>query len=216
MKNVCVVTLLMFTSTLLSAAELYTEFPNAINKSEKYVFYSHGYIVEGENEKPVHPRWGVYDFPLIKKHLSDDFYNLIAYHRAARSEPFHSAKRLANDVNRLIEAGVEPANITLIGFSRGGALSILASNELKNNYIRVIVLAGCAGLIKEHSSVQIYGNVRSIYETSDQVGSCQFLIDRSESVTSFEEIAISTGKEHGAFYLPRESWIKPVKNWIVQ
>mgnify|MGYP001197410146 CR=1 FL=1 len=69
-------------------------------------------------------------------------------------------------------------------------------------------------LIKKHTQVKVYGHVKSIYETSDQVGSCQFLIDRSDDVASFNEISISTGKSHGAFYNPLPVWVEPVKQWI--
>ena len=46
------------------------------------------------------------------------------------------------------------------------------------------------------------------------VGSCQFMNNQSTNVSSFKEISISTGKEHGAFYKPISEWIKPVKMWL--
>jgi hypothetical protein len=52
------------------------------------------------------------------------------------------------------------------------------------------------------------------FENSDAVGSCQFLIDRSNRVNTFKEISIVTGKQHGAFYNPLPEWVVPVKNWI--
>lgn len=201
-------------SSLSYGGELFEKFPEVIQPDEKYVFYSHGYIVEGLNPTPKHKTWGVYDFPLIKQKLTDPDYNLIAYHRAAQTNPYKFAKKLGQDVNRLISAGVKTENITLIGFSRGGAISILTSNELKLEKVSTIILAGCAGLIKSNPDVQIYGDVLSIFETSDQVGSCNFLINRSTNVSSFHELSISTGKSHGAFYEPKAEWLIPVKNWI--
>jgi hypothetical protein len=53
-----------------------------------------------------------------------------------------------------------------------------------------------------------------MFETSDSVGSCQFFIDQSPQVTSFKEIAISTGQGHGAFYRPIPKWVIPVKAWL--
>lgn len=196
------------------SGEIYEEFPDKVDPNQKYVFYSHGYIVEGGNERPVHPRWGVYDFPSVKEGLGDKSYNLIAYHRHKDSNSLEYAKNLANEVNSLIEVGVPAENITLVGFSRGGAITIIASNELKNEKVNFVILAGCAGLIKSNPKIQLYGRVLSIYETSDQVGSCNFLRERSNGVESFSEIAISTGKEHGAFYLPKEEWMVPLKQWF--
>lgn len=200
-------------TTMLCVANA-SPFPAKINPNAFYVFYSHGYIVEGNNPKPVHPRWGVYDFPAVTKALSDENYILIAKHRPSGIKPFDYAKILSQEVTTLLEANVPASHITLVGFSRGGALTILASDILQNNQLNFVVLAGCAGFIKRNPKLKIYGNVLSVYETSDQVGSCDFVIERSPNVTQFNEIAISTGKEHGAFYLPRNEWLIPVKKWI--
>ena len=195
------------------AGTIYSQFPTEIDPHGHYVFYSHGFIVEGTNPKPVHKTFGVYDFIAVKEALTDESYHLIAYHRPEGTEPFTFAKKLAVDVEVLISAGVAESNISLVGFSRGGALSILAANELKRTHINLIILAGCAGLIKNHTSVKAYGKVYSIFERSDQVGSCQFLIDRSD-VTKFEELSINTGLSHGAFYKPKDEWLLPIKKWL--
>jgi hypothetical protein len=211
------VTCLFVTTGYISnsfAGELYTSFPTKINADEKYVFYSHGYIVEGDNETPVSSRWGMYDFPLIKKTLSDEKYNLIAYHRPKDTNPRTFAKKLALDIKTLVKSGVQYKNISLVGFSRGGAITVLTSNEVKSDEMNIIILAGCGSFVTNNQEVKAYGNVYSIYETSDGVGSCQHLIDRSVHVKHFEEIAISTGKEHGAFYTPIPEWSIPVKRWI--
>ncbi len=207
--------LLALGSFCCHGGELYGAFPDKVEPGEHYVFYSHGYIVEGDDTRPVHPKYGVYDFPAVLDALKHESYNLIAYHRAKNTEPFGYAKNLADDVRALMAKGVAPEQITLLGFSRGGALSVLAANELKQPGIKVAILAGCAGLVKSHPEVKVYGRVLSVYETSDRVGSCRFLIDRSQDVSAFEELAISTGKGHGAFYLPREEWVTPLKRWLV-
>ncbi|GLX85356.1 hypothetical protein tloyanaT_16080 [Thalassotalea loyana] len=213
-KSLALFGLLAPITAFAKGGKVFDTFPEKIMPDDAYVFYSHGYIVEGDNPTPEHPEWGVYDFPQVKAKLSDPSYNLIAYHRPKNTEPFSFAKQLADDVRKLLAAGVKPQNITLIGFSRGGALSILTNHELQLPDIKTIILAGCAGLVASHKAVKVTGNVYSIYETSDQVGSCQFLIDRSDKVNTFNEIAISTGKSHGAFYLPREEWLTPAKQWI--
>lgn len=181
----------------------------------KYVFYSHGYIVEGKNPKPIHSRWGVYDFPAIKRSLMDSRYQLIAYHRPEGTEPFEFAEKLSEEVRTLIKRGVEPENITFVGFSRGGVISILVSDMLKNENLNYAILAACGPYINDNESIKLYGNVLSIRETSDDlVGSCDELAARSTKLISFQEISISTGEEHGAFYRPRPEWIDPLREWI--
>jgi hypothetical protein len=196
------------------AGKLYTSFPQKINADEKYVFYSHGLIVEGDNLMPVDERWGVYDFIAVRKALTDPSYNLISYHRPNKTVPVEFAEKLARDVRKLMAAGVKPENITLLGFSRGGEITLLASDKLRLDKINTILLAVCGGFVKDHKEYQAYGNVYSIYETSDFAGSCQFLKDRNKKIHSFQETSISTGKEHGTFYQPLPQWLDQVKAWL--
>ncbi len=44
---------------------------------------------------------------------------------------------------------------------------------------------------------------------------CPQLVERSHP-KSFEEIVISTGKKHGAFFLPRDEWMKPLQAWVAR
>ncbi len=189
--------------------------PETIDASQVFVFYSHGYIVEGDNPTPVHDRWGVYDFPAIKQHLSDPNYQLIATHRAANTPPFDYAQSLASQVSTLKAAGVPAHNIFLVGFSRGGFITAIASSYIKDTDVNYVILAACTSGLARNEDITIHGHLFSMYETSDTVGSCNDVVDRSpESITSYQEISISTGEEHGAFYRPIDEWVVPVKQWI--
>lgn len=199
---------------LVHAGKTYEQFPDKVDPNKNYVFYSHGKIVEGTNTNPIHPRWGEYEFPAVKEALSSNKYTLVAYHRPENTNPKKFALKLSNDVQKLISLGVKAKNISLVGFSRGGEITILASNNLQNPDVNIILLASCANFMKNIEVFKVYGKVSSIYETSDMVGSCQFLINQSSNVSSFNEISISTGKEHGAFFKPIPEWVKPVKRWL--
>mgnify|MGYP005993037789 FL=1 len=204
----------MLLSSNCIANNIYENFPREIKSNERYVFYSHGFIVEGQNPTPINPRWGMYDFPEIKKVRSDDSYSLMAYHRTKNTAPRLFAKKLAKAANNLINEGVKPENITFVGFSRGGAITVLTSNYLASDKVNFVILAGCSKFVKNNPELEVFGNIFSVFETSDGVGSCQFLIDRSKKVKTFKELSITTGKEHGAFYNPLPEWIIPVKKWL--
>ncbi|GAA5218508.1 alpha/beta hydrolase [Corallincola platygyrae] len=194
---------------------MFDSFPEQINENGKYVFYSHGFIVEGTNPTPVHDRWGVYDFPAIKAALADSDYHLIAYHRPKGTDPFAHAQRLANDVGRLLKSGVPANQITIMGFSRGAFITALTSHNLEQTPVNTILLAGCGRIISsKYADIKMNGAFLSVYETSDGAGSCDKLRNRSSRITSFDEWSISTGKEHGAFYRPIPEWVGPVKQWI--
>lgn len=200
--------------SLAWAAESFS-LPENIDSNAQYVFYSHGFIVEGDDPTPVHAQWGKYDFPAIKKALSDPTYHLIAFHRPEKTNPFKYAEKLAKQVNTLLENGVPAQNISLVGFSRGGFITAITSSYLKNREINFVILAACTSGLASREEIAIHGHLLSVYETSDSVGSCNEVVARSgDSVNSYREISISTGKDHGAFYTPRKEWLLPVKSWV--
>ncbi|WP_248290985.1 hypothetical protein [Pseudoalteromonas arctica] len=81
--------------------------------------------------------------------------------------------------------------------------------------IDVVILAACTSGLATKVEIAIYGHLFSVYETSDSVGSCDNVVARNiNTVSSYKEISISTGKEHGAFFTPRKEWIVPVKAWL--
>lgn len=197
------------------AVDLYDHFPEAIHAHERYVIYSHGLIVEGDNPKPISPKYGEYDFPGIKQALfRGGGFNLIAYQRPKNADYEAYVETLKSWVKRLIDAGVRPGRISLVGFSRGGQTTSYASSDLASYGINTALIAICKdGDFERDPPLVLGGNLLSIYETSDELGSCAKLAARSH-LTSFKEISISTGKGHGAFFQPLPEWIQPLKAWI--
>ena len=199
-----------------AAVEIYDKFPDNIHAGERYVIYSHGLIVEGNDPRPVSPLYGQYDFPGIKQSLfGGGGFNLIAFQRPKSTDDGY-ADTLKVWVRRLLDAGVKPSRITLIGFSRGAGLTALASNGLASDGINTALLAICeGGEVAQAPGLILGGNFLSIYETSDALGSCDKLAARSH-LKSFEEVPISTGKKHGAFFQPLPEWMGPLKTWIAK
>lgn len=197
------------------ASPIFDKIPDEIDPNAKYIFYSHGYIVEGEDPTPVHPGWGMYDYPAILEKLTGFGAVVISEHRKAKSSPTTHAEKLKNQVSTLLEMGVPQRNITLIGFSRGGYITALASNAIQKTDINYVLLAACTTSMSRDEDIVLTGHVLSIHESSDSVGSCDEVIKRNpKAVSSFKEIEIFTGLEHGAFYRPTEAWISPIKSWL--
>ena len=198
------------------AVELYDSFPETIHANERYVVYSHGLIVEGKDPRPISPKYGQYDFPGIKEALFEggDF-NLIAYQRPKSPDDAYVGT-LKSWVRQLLDAGVKPSHITLVGFSRGAQLTAFASADLAPVGINTALLAICEdGDLHRDPALVLGGNLLSIYETSDQLGSCVKLAARSH-LSSFKEVPITTGRSHGAFFQALPEWLQPLKSWIAE
>jgi hypothetical protein len=213
----CLLVLAPLAGQAAQGPQIYSDLPKDIDAAGRYVFYSHGRIVEGDNEKPVSPDFGVYDFPAVRQALFDGAgFNLIAYHRPRDADVGTHVAMLESWVRKLVQAGVKPSRITLIGFSRGAALTARASSGLRDLGINTAILAMCLdGDIKADPPLVLGGHFLSVYETTDEVGSCAKLGQRGK-LSSFEEVAITTGLRHGAFFKPMPQWVTPLKDWIAR
>lgn len=218
MKKLIIILTVFFTIPL-HAGNIFTDVPEKIDESKKYVFYLHGAIIEQGDSKPTHPRYGLYDYPAILSALVATDIELISEQRKLNTDSLFYAKKLVSQINDLIGLGVIPQNITVVGFSKGAGITVITSSLLQNGKVNFAIMATCGEWYDtrpELKELRLVGNILSIYEETDIAGSCQQLVKRSPSITSFQEVAIQTGKEHGAFYLPRNEWLKPLTAWINQ
>jgi len=179
------------------------------------IIYLHGKIIEDEGPTPVHPRWGLYDYPAVIAALESRGARVISEERERRTDIYEYAGVVISQIERLISRGVAPERIVVVGFSKGGVILIHVSSFLRRPEIRYVPLAACGSWIENFPQLQLTGNVFSVYEKSDDLaGSCKKSNNKNNELKSFEELRINTGKEHGAFYLPRGEWIDPVLDWI--
>jgi hypothetical protein len=182
---------------------------------ETYLFYLHGRIVEDAGPTPTHPRFGLYDYPAIVEALGSRGATVVSEVRKSATETDQYARKTIENIEKLISEGVSPGQIIVAGFSKGGGIAIQISRLLGRPEVRYVLLAACSDWISSSPDLHLTGRVFSIYEATDEIGtSCKKLADRGVGVTSFEELRISTGKEHGAFYLPRPAWVAPLLGWV--
>lgn len=216
MNRIFSVCLYLLLPSVTLAFELYEEFPETISPEQRYVFYSHGLIVEGTERRPRHDDFGFYEFESVKRSLfKNGNFNLVAHQRPSGTDPDEYSIQLASWVTQLIDAGVDPRNITLIGFSRGAQITLKTANSLNHLGINSAIMGVCfSGDYPADPPIELGGHILSIYEDSDVVKSCRSLLLRSDNAKSKRELAIFTGLEHGAFYTPKSDWLNPLKAWL--
>ena len=179
------------------------------------IFYLHGRIIEDAGPQPVHPRWGMYDYPAVVAALGGRGAAMVSEQRASDTDVSDYAKQVVADIERLLAAEFPAQNIGVVGFSKGGGIAINASSLLQDADIRYVFLAACSEEIGSVPKLAPSGRVLSVIEESDNLmGTCNDLVSRNPNLGDYREITISTGKEHGAFYLPRSEWVEPVLDWV--
>ena len=197
-------------------ARIYRDIPSAIDPSARHLIYLHGRIIEDQGVRPTHPRFGVYEYEEILKTLAGRGLVVISESRPPQTDVGEYAVKVAAQVTALIDAGVPPEHITVVGFSKGGEIAILASSLVANDLINFVFMASCGPRFANRPEIVPRGRLLGIREASDDLaGSCDELFARSPPGSYRAEIVLELGGGHGAFYRPHPEWVEPVVAWAL-
>ncbi len=206
---VCIVT------AAVSAQPIAVPLPTFPDPTATYLIYLHGRIVEDLGPRPTDSRFGLYDYPAILEVLGSRGAIVISSKRKSKSDVNEYAGIVVAQIEQLIRDGVPSENIVVVGFSKGGDIAIHVSSFLRRPQVRFVLLAACWPR-PEEPQLRLTGHIFSIYETSDTLAgeSCASLTEHAEKPQSFKEMSITTGRSHGAFYIPIKDWVEPVLDWV--
>lgn len=194
--------------------EVLSTFPKAPDPDRRYIIYLHNLWLENQGPGVPHPIFGDYAFDEILLALAEPGITVIGEVRSQGTDPHAAARRVADQVANLQRAGVPAERITVVGFSKGGAIAILASAMIADDAVNFVFIAACGSWIDSTPSIVPRGRLLSIRESSDDmVGSCDRLFARAPPSTESDEIVVSLGGGHGAFFTPRPEWVRPVISW---
>jgi hypothetical protein len=188
--------------------------PETIDPGARYLIYLHNRFLETAAEGDVHPTFGAYDFQAILAAFAERRFWVIAERREPGADPAAWATHVSAQVRRLQAAGVPAGRITVVGFSKGGAIAILACSEIADDRVNFVFIAACGDWIEAVSGLEPRGRLLSIREASDGLaGSCEPLFTRARAGAETSEVELRLGGGHGAFFRPRDEWIEPVVAW---
>jgi len=183
----------------------------------RYISYLHGRIVEDEGRHPTSPDFGTYEYDAILDSLRRPGFVVLSDQRPPKANSDSFAARTARQVDSLLRLGVPPEAITVLGFSKGGWIAILASSRLQNPAVSFVFMGACGPWAFERADLHPAGRLLSLYETSDSLGvSCGPLFARRRPGSRVKEIALSVGLRHGTFFQPRSAWLRPALAWAAQ
>lgn len=180
----------------------------------RYVIYLHARIVEQDGRRPTDPAFGTYAYDAILDSLRRAGFVVLSDQRPPRTDSDSFATHVAQQVDSLLRLGVSPHAITVIGFSKGGWIAILASSRLHNPAVSFVFMGACGPWAFERPDLHVTGRLLSLYETSDSLGiSCAPMFARRSPGSRIREIALSLGLGHGTFFQPRSAWLTPALAW---
>lgn len=197
-----------------AGAGVYAEPPVRVDPAARYLLYLHGRIIEDQGVRPTHPAFGVYEYEAILRAFADRGFVVISEARLPGTDGAEYAHMVASQVNALIDAGVPPEQVTVVGFSKGGGIAILASSILANDRLNFVFIASCGPWYASRPDIVPRGRLLGIREASDDLaGPCEALFARSPGAGERSEILLDLGGGHGAFYRPQPAWVEPVVTW---
>ena len=206
-------------SEALFAPEDYA-FPARIDPADRYLFYLHGKIVEDQGLPAVSTEFGEYRYKAILEALRGYGFVVLSELRPRGADPEEFAARLAGQIEELMDAGVPPGSITVIGASKGAAIAVLASHRLADPGLGYVLLGSCHPDLLEAWGAQgitLTGEVLAIRDSADRdlAGSCEPLFEASdgEGLGRHEELVLQVGTGHGILYAPLAEWVEPAVRW---
>jgi len=199
--------------------------PSAINPSARYVFFLHGKFVEKYGPNGRHPCFGIYDYHGIVKSFRNQGFIVISEVRTGGTKLDKYAKKIVRQIETLLSYGLSPEQITVVGFSKGSAITLLVSAMLKDFGVNFVMMSGCSlngtrvldkyRKLIDQSIQCMQGRFLYIYDVSGQ--KCDVwrrILKNTPANGTFKEMMLKNGLGHSLFYRPRKDWIEPVTEWI--
>jgi pimeloyl-ACP methyl ester carboxylesterase len=210
-------------SSVGAAGEIHSEVPEAVDPSRTYLFYLHGAWIEQRGLERSHPRHGRYEYQAIVDALAKRGFLVIGEARTKATDVETYAKKVASQARLLLEKGVPPSQVTVIGHSKGGSIVLIAATELREEKLNFVIMAGCGkpgsgfgrGFQRflEERAARLRGRLLSIYDASDGVaGSCRAAFEKA-ALTESDEVVLETGRGHALFWSPEAVWLDEVVEW---
>ena len=189
--------------------------PQRVDPRADYLIFLHGRIVEEHGPHPMDPRFGAYETEEILESLAARGFTVIGEIRPQGTEVAAYAGHVVAQVKELLAAGVPPRRIAVVGFSKGGAITLVAASRLHHPEVRFVSLAGCGDWLFKNFKIELTGPVLSLYDAADDLAtSCSSVLAAGRKAAQSREILLHVGKGHGTFYRPDPAWLDPLNAWL--
>ncbi len=125
--------------------------PSTVDIKASYLFYLHGRIIETQGLRPTDPRYGVYEYEEILRTLAAKGFAVISEARAKDTDVNQYATKVGQQINTLINAGVPPSQVTVLGASKGAVITMRVSTLLRNKDVNFVIMSNCNDWVDKNS-----------------------------------------------------------------
>lgn len=182
----------------------------------KYIFFLHNRFLEEHGLNEEHPQYGRTEYKEIVSEFERNGFVVISEIRKGNVNARDYAEGVLEQMDSLIQKGVSPKNITVVGTSKGGYIAQYVSTLANNTNLNFVFVAS----FQESDVVNIpdinyCGNILSIYDRSDPFGVSP--IKRKENstceISHYGEVELDTKMGHGFLFKPLKDWLEPTMMW---
>lgn len=180
-----------------------------------HIYYLHGKINEEQGRNAISEKFGKFELDEILKQLNVNNSVIHCEIRAKDTDVKIYANKISREIDSLINLGIPPKNITIVGASKGSIIAMNISNINVHN-INYVFLAGNNDYQEKENDWKFHGQILCIYDLSDDIAgkNYNYWKEKPNYSTIFEQIEIKTNLGHGFLYKPLKEWINPTKEWI--
>ncbi len=187
---------------------------DSVQGNAKYLFYLHGKIIEDQGINAYSEEYGQYQYKDIISVFQKNGFITVSEIRKKNADPNTYADNIVIQIKKLLTLGVNSKNITIVGVSKGAIIAMLISTKLKNRGMKYVLVANCNDWVIKNFEIDLYGNILSIYESTDKIGhSCNPIFALSHGLNRTKEVKLELGIGHGIIYKPLKDWIVPSIEW---
>ncbi len=124
------------------------------------------------------------------------------------------AHRIADEVRALMDKGIAPEEINVVGAGTGSKVATLTSALVGNRHVNYVLLGQCDPAMKANYNFRMSGRVLGIHDVADTTSlSCRSLWGDSPKVSERQELVLNSGQGSAVFHAPRADWVQPVTEW---
>ena len=183
--------------------------------AQVHIYYLHGRINEEQGRNAVSEKFGKFELDEILKQLNVNNSVIHCEIRTKDTDVKIYATKISREIDSLINSGIPPKNITIVGASKGAIIAMNISSINKHN-INYVFLAGNNDYQEKNNDWKFHGQILCIYDLSDDIAgkNYNYWKEKPNYSTIFEQLEIKTNLGHGFLYKPLKEWINPTKEWI--